>query len=198
LPLGFETPEHFDTFFVNDISIGTGGVLQFFNNPYACGSSTSVGFWDFYQDASDVVNCGLCPGLITSGSSGGFIDGDLKAPHDAVDISGRFYRNRSFIRLLEVDNPLILPYGVNIKLSITADDVIHSWAVPSFGIKIDAIPGRVNQAVIVVLHPGVFMGQCSELCGIYHSFMPINIEAVHPEVFFEEYNFTLTTRKDED
>jgi len=122
----------------------------------------------------------------------------LKAPHDAVDISGRFYRNRSFIRLLEVDNPLILPYGANVKLSITADDVIHSWAVPSFGIKIDAIPGRVNQAVIVVLHPGVFMGQCSELCGIYHSFMPINIEAVHPEVFFEEYNFTLKSRKELD
>lgn len=115
-----------------------------------------------------------------------------------VDTSGRFYRSRAFVRLLEVDNPLILPYGTSIKLSITSDDVIHSWAVPAFGIKIDAIPGRVNQAVIVILHPGVFMGQCSELCGVLHSFMPINIEAIHPEVFFEEYNFTLLTRNDYD
>jgi len=180
--------------------IGTGGLLQYFNNPFAMGSTTDVDFNNYPKDAAEVVNCGLFPGTITpSTSSGGdVVTHDIKAPYDCVDISGRFYRNRSFIRLLEVDNPLIIPYGANIKLSITADDVIHSWSVPSFGIKIDAIPGRVNQAVIVVLHPGVFMGQCSELCGIYHSFMPINIEAVHPEVFFEEYNFTLKSRKIED
>lgn len=117
---------------------------------------------------------------------------------DDGDISTLFYRNRRFVRLLEVDNPLVIPCGVNVKLSITADDVIHSWAVPSFGIKIDAIPGRVNQTVIVVLHPGVFMGQCSELCGIMHSFMPINIEAIYPDVFFEEYNFTIKSRKKDD
>jgi len=151
-----------------------------------------------FSDASDVIHCGLEHGTITAGVPCVFIEGDMKAPHDAIDISGRFYRGRSFIRLLEVDNPLIIPYGTNVKLSITADDFIHSWSVPSFGIKIDAIPGRINQAVIVVLHPGVFMGQCSELCGIYHSFMPINIEAIHPEVFFEEYNFILKSRKIEE
>lgn len=118
---------------------------------------------------------------------------------DELDACTNFFRGRSFRRLLEVDNPLILPYGTNIRLSITSDDVIHSWAVPSFGIKIDAIPGRINQTALVVLYPGVFMGQCSELCGVLHSFMPINIEAIHPDVFFEEYNFTLNSRRlDED
>lgn len=119
---------------------------------------------------------------------------DLQSHFDSLDISTRFYRNRSFVSLLEVDNPLIIPYGTNIRLSITSDDVIHSWAVPSFGIKVDAIPGRINQTSLVVLHPGVFMGQCSELCGILHSFMPINVEAINPDVFFEEYNFTLCSR----
>jgi heme/copper-type cytochrome/quinol oxidase subunit 2 len=126
----------------------------------------------------------------------GEINFEPRAPFDACDISAMFYRSRRFIRLLEVDNPLILPYGTNIRLSITSDDVIHSWAVPSFGIKIDAIPGRINQTALVILYPGVFMGQCSELCGILHSFMPINIEAINPDVFFEEYNFTLKSRKD--
>jgi cytochrome c oxidase subunit 1 len=103
-----------------------------------------------------------------------------------------FYKGgRGFTNLLEVDHSLVLPYATNIKLSITSDDVIHSWAVPSFGIKVDAIPGRINQTTLVVLHPGIFMGQCSELCGIFHSFMPINVEAIHPEIFFEEYNFII-------
>ncbi|MBS1584582.1 MAG: hypothetical protein JSS82_03475 [Bacteroidetes bacterium] len=113
-----------------------------------------------------------------------------------MDVGAAFYRGRRFIGLLEVDNPLILPYGANIRLSITADDVIHSWAVPSFGIKIDAIPGRINQTTLEILYPGIFMGQCSELCGIFHAFMPINIEAIHPEIFFEEFNFTLVSRVD--
>jgi heme/copper-type cytochrome/quinol oxidase subunit 2 len=79
-----------------------------------------------YRDAIDVANCGIRPGYITSGFPGVLLSDDMKAPHDSIDISGRFYRNRSFLRLLEVDNPLILPYGTNIMLSITSDDVIHS------------------------------------------------------------------------
>lgn len=113
-----------------------------------------------------------------------------------IDISSSFYKGRTFFRLLEVDNSLVLPYGTNIKLSVTSDDVIHSWAVPSFGVKIDAIPGRINQSALVILHPGIFMGQCSELCGILHSFMPINVEAINPDVFFEEYNFVPMGRND--
>jgi heme/copper-type cytochrome/quinol oxidase subunit 2 len=86
-------------------------------------------------------------------------------------------------RLLEVDNRLILPTNVNIKFIITSSDVLHSFAVPSLGVKLDASPGRLNQVAINILREGVYYGQCSELCGINHGFMPIVIEAVHPGYF---------------
>ena len=81
-------------------------------------------------------------------------------------------------RLLEVDNRLVLPIGVPIRLLITSADVLHSWAVPSLGIKVDAVPGRLNQFIVEIKRPGVFYGQCSELCGPLHGFMPIVIQAV--------------------
>ena len=83
-------------------------------------------------------------------------------------------------RLLEVDNRLMLPASVQIRLLITSSDVIHSWAVPAFGIKLDACPGRLNQIQLLVTRPGVFYGQCSELCGVNHSFMPIAVQVVDP------------------
>ena len=89
-----------------------------------------------------------------------------------------FYNGYKFLRLLEVDNTLLLPTNVNIKLSVTAEDVIHSWSVPSLGVKIDAIPGRINEAWIYIKYPGLYYGQCSELCGVNHAFMPICVEAV--------------------
>lgn len=79
---------------------------------------------------------------------------------------------------LEVDNKIVLPVLTPIRLLITANDVIHSWAMPALGVKIDAIPGRVNYGFIYILKPGVYYGQCSELCGLGHSSMPIAIEAV--------------------
>lgn len=79
------------------------------------------------------------------------------------------------LRLLSVDNPLFLPVNSNIVVRVTAEDVLHSWAVPSCGIKIDAIPGRINEISFKILHEGEFFGQCSELCGINHAFMPIHI-----------------------
>jgi len=81
-------------------------------------------------------------------------------------------------RLLEVDNRLFLPVGIPIRLLITSSDVLHSWAVPSLGIKVDAVPGRLNQFIVEIKRPGVFYGQCSELCGPFHGFMPIVIQAV--------------------
>uniref|UniRef100_A0AAU6QGM0 Cytochrome c oxidase subunit 2 n=1 Tax=Prionospio sp. 2 MH-2023 TaxID=3059270 RepID=A0AAU6QGM0_9ANNE len=81
-------------------------------------------------------------------------------------------------RLLEVDNRAIIPYNTEIRLLVTAADVIHSWTVPSLGVKADAIPGRLNQLSVVASRPGVYYGQCSEICGANHSFMPIVIEAV--------------------
>jgi cytochrome c oxidase subunit 2 len=83
-------------------------------------------------------------------------------------------------RLLEVDNRLVLPTELHIRLLITAADVLHSWAVPSLGIKVDACPGRLNQVNVFIKREGVFYGQCSELCGINHSFMPIVVQGVAP------------------
>jgi cytochrome c oxidase subunit 1 len=82
------------------------------------------------------------------------------------------------LRLLEVDNRLVLPIQTNIRMLISADDVLHSWAVPSFGVKLDACPGRLNQVSLNIAQDGAYYGQCSELCGINHSFMPIVVEAV--------------------
>jgi len=81
-------------------------------------------------------------------------------------------------RLLEVDNKVIIPVDCHIRLIITAGDVIHSFAVPSLGLKIDAVPGRLNQSSIIAERIGTFYGQCSEICGVYHGFMPIVVEAV--------------------
>lgn len=87
------------------------------------------------------------------------------------------------LRLLEVDNRLVLPIRTNIRLIITAVDVLHSWAIPAFGLKMDAVPGRLNQVSLYINRPGTYYGQCSELCGINHSFMPIVVEAVTVEEY---------------
>lgn len=83
------------------------------------------------------------------------------------------------LRLLEVDNRLYLPINVNIRLLITSGDVLHSWAVPSLGIKVDACPGRLNQISLYLKRHGVFYGQCSEICGINHGFMPIVVQGIN-------------------
>jgi cytochrome c oxidase subunit 2 len=79
-------------------------------------------------------------------------------------------------RLLEVDNRLIVPWLEHIRFLITSADVLHSWAVPSLGIKMDAVPGRINQVGVFINRSGVFYGQCSEICGVNHAFMPICLE----------------------
>jgi cytochrome c oxidase subunit 2 len=86
-------------------------------------------------------------------------------------------------RLLATDNRIVLPVGVPIRLITTANDVIHSWAVPAFWIKLDAIPGRLNETSFTIDKPGVYFGQCSELCGARHAYMPIAVEAVTPAQF---------------
>ncbi|VXC17714.1 Cytochrome c oxidase subunit 2 [Luteimonas sp. 9C] len=85
--------------------------------------------------------------------------------------------------LLDVDNQLVLPTNTKIRFVVTADDVIHSWWVPAFGWKQDAIPGLVNEAWTEILEPGVYRGQCAELCGKDHGFMPIVVRAVPPAEF---------------
>lgn len=86
-------------------------------------------------------------------------------------------------RLLTTDTEVVLPVGVPIRIQLTADDVIHSWAVPAFGIKTDAVPGRLNETWVKITKPGTYYGQCSELCGVNHGFMPIMVRAVPPEQF---------------
>nr|YP_006665964.1 cytochrome c oxidase subunit II [Natator depressus]AFP52701.1 cytochrome c oxidase subunit II [Natator depressus] len=90
-------------------------------------------------------------------------------------------------RLLEVDHRMVMPMESPIRMLISAEDVLHSWAVPSLGVKTDAIPGRLNQATFIVTRPGVFFGQCSEICGANHSFMPIVVESV-PLQHFENWS----------
>ena len=82
-------------------------------------------------------------------------------------------------RLLEVDNRFVLPYRINVRALITSADVLHSWRVPRLGIKVDAIPGRINQAEIHALLPGVYYGRCTEICGANHRFIPIALEIVN-------------------
>jgi len=91
--------------------------------------------------------------------------------------------NKGDFRLLETDNDLVLPVNTKIKLIVSSADVIHCWTVPSLGIKIDAIPGRLNQVNFIINRPGKFFGQCSELCGLNHSFMPISIYSTSQEKF---------------
>jgi len=88
-------------------------------------------------------------------------------------------------RLLEVDHRTVVPVGVDVRVLVTAADVLHSWAVPRLGVKADAVPGRLNQVSFYVSRPGVYYGQCSEICGANHSFMPIVIEAVGVEDFVQ-------------
>ena len=86
-------------------------------------------------------------------------------------------------RLLDVDNPLVVPVDCHIRLIVTGTDVIHSFAVPSLGLKLDCVPGRLNQASFIIERIGTFYGQCSEICGVWHGFMPICIEAVSDNDF---------------
>ncbi|KAM9955023.1 hypothetical protein ACTFIR_012867 [Dictyostelium discoideum] len=95
------------------------------------------------------------------------------------------------LRLLEVDNAMVVPVKTHIRLIITSGDVLHSWAIPSFGIKVDAVPGRLNQIGLYVKREGTFYGQCSELCGVDHGAMPIKVQASAIDPFlFQTFGFT--------
>nr|BAP90325.1 cytochrome oxidase subunit 2 [Stenodactylus petrii] len=94
-------------------------------------------------------------------------------------------------RLLQVDNHTITPTGIPIRILVSADDVLHSWAIPALGIKVDAIPGRLNQTTFTTARPGLFYGQCSEICGTNHSFMPIVLETTNLNSF-ESWSTNMT------
>nr|QTZ18970.1 cytochrome c oxidase subunit 2 [Epicypta sp. WQY003] len=88
-------------------------------------------------------------------------------------------------RLLDVDNRIILPMNSQIRILISAADVIHSWTIPALGVKIDGTPGRLNQSNFLINRPGLFYGQCSEICGANHSFMPIVVESTKMNYFIQ-------------
>nr|UFX34265.1 cytochrome c oxidase subunit II [Kozhantshikovia vernalis] len=96
--------------------------------------------------------------------------------------------NSNLFRLLDTDNRVVIPFNSQIRILITATDVIHSWSIPSLGIKIDANPGRINQTNFFINHPGIYFGQCSEICGTNHSFMPITIESINLKNFISWIN----------
>lgn len=116
--------------------------------------------------------------------NGGFeITANLLKEKDEVAPGERARTDEDGPRLLAVDNRVVLPVGVPIRLITTSADVIHSWAMPAFWIKLDAVPGRLNETSFTIEKPGVYFGQCSELCGPKHGYMPIAVEAVPLDVY---------------
>ncbi|HEU4961003.1 MAG TPA: cytochrome c oxidase subunit II [Sphingomonas sp.] len=111
------------------------------------------------------------------------ITSNILKEKDEVQPGDRFRTDADGPKLLAVDNRVVLPVGVPIRLITTAADVIHSWAMPAFWIKLDAVPGRLNETSFTIDKPGLYFGQCSELCGANHGFMPIVVEAVPPAEF---------------
>ncbi|MDF7776688.1 cytochrome c oxidase subunit II [Sphingomonas sp. AOB5] len=108
----------------------------------------------------------------------------LKEKGDPTLAEGARYRtDMDGPPLLATDTRIVLPYGVPIRLVATANDVIHAWAMPAFWIKIDAVPGKLNETSFIIEKPGVYYGQCSELCGARHGYMPIVVQAVSPAEF---------------
>lgn len=110
-----------------------------------------------------------------------FIDNKIK--FDDFIIETLNLKNINF-RLLDTEYGFVTPYNVPIRLLINSIDVIHSWTIPSLGIKVDAVPGRINQIIINSIRPGQYFGQCSEICGVNHRFIPILIERVSKQIFF--------------
>jgi cytochrome c oxidase subunit 2 len=111
-----------------------------------------------------------------------FSDYVLNGPEDSMKIDSYMVLEddlqKGQLRLLEVDERILVPENLSVRILVTSRDVIHSWAVPSLGVKMDACPGRLNQVGMYIRRKGVYFGQCSELCGINHAFMPIVVEAV--------------------
>lgn len=106
----------------------------------------------------------------------------LQVEFDSYMVPTNDLPNSGF-RLLDVDNRTVLPINTQIRVLITAADVIHSWTVPALGIKADAVPGRLNQVSFIINRPGLFYGQCSEICGANHRFIPIVVERVSTNSF---------------
>nr|AIY61674.1 cytochrome c oxidase subunit 2 [Serritermes serrifer] len=114
-----------------------------------------------------------------------------KLEFDSYMIPQEEYQTKMF-RLLDTDNRVVLPMNTPTRMIVTAADVLHSWTIPNLGVKTDATPGRLNQVSFSISRPGIMYGQCSEICGANHSFMPITIESVTTNQFINWVNKTST------
>jgi len=127
---------------------------------------------------------------VTIKISGGMWYWNYEYPEYGIEFDSRIVKEQDLsdgqFRLLTVDNQLVVPVNTNVRLLFTSSDVIHSWGVPAFGVKKDCVPGRLNEAWINVTREGTFYGQCYELCGMDHGFMPITVHAV-PKQEFEQW-----------
>lgn len=121
---------------------------------------------------------------------GDFIDDNCSIAFDSYMIPSDDLQ-KGQLRLLDVDNHVLLPINTTIRLVITSADVIHCWTIPNFGVKVDACPGRLSQTTLYLPYKGCYYGQCSEICGIQHGFMPIVVEAVSHKVFKKMINTSI-------
>lgn len=123
------------------------------------------------DELQNITNKELNAKLLKDGGSSSILH------YDSYMLTNDLIKNKS-LRLLAVDNNLYIPVEASVRILTTSTDVIHSWAVPALGIKLDACPGRLNQTSVFVKRPGTFFGQCSEICGVNHGFMPIAVTAL--------------------
>lgn len=112
---------------------------------------------------------------------------DFQVLSKTIEVNLKNDEEPEFFRLLAVDNKILLPINTPIKLIVTSVDVLHSFAIPGLSVKIDAVPGRLSEQVILIERPGIFWGQCSELCGPYHGFMPVVFEITSYPVFLNSF-----------
>lgn len=142
--------------------------------------------WYWSYETNDVVRAGGVPQLKAIPGTNRYalvpVDWSKELMFDAYMIPTEDLEIGQF-RLLETTETLFLPTEVQIRILVTSSDVIHSWAVPALGIKVDAVPGRLNQAVMEIFRFGTFYGQCSEICGVNHGFMPIRVTSIPWDTF---------------
>ena len=144
------------------------------------------GILDTEEGTSDIDNDGI-PNHFDLDSDGDGCKDVIEAGLTDPDNNGIYFDSLPLeeeeltegkLRLLSVDNPLVVPAGAVVRVQVTSADVIHNWAVPSFGVKMDAIPGRLNETWFKVDEPGIYYGMCSELCGVRHAYMPIEVHVL--------------------
>jgi len=138
-------------------------------------------YWSYsYKNPALYADAGLLTNFTSSsGLQSTFSYDSFMVPINELVDTEKEDRSLPYRRLLEVSKRMYIPVHSTIQALITSDDVIHSWSVPSFAVKVDAIPGRINEAWIKPFLDGVYYGQCSEICGINHSFMPIVVEVMN-------------------